>query len=76
MIKLQTTHKRRKMFLPGRIGKFARGGKPAWCGRLRPAGEREHCRILLAVLDHVDPLVMPLVVDEIGMTGDREALEH
>jgi hypothetical protein len=29
---------------------------------------------LLAVLDHVDPLVMPLVVDEIGMTGDREAL--
>lgn len=29
---------------------------------------------MLAVLDHVDPMVMPLVVDEIGMTEDREAL--
>ena len=29
---------------------------------------------MLAVLDHVDPMVMPLVVDEIGMTEDREGL--
>jgi hypothetical protein len=26
------------------------------------------------VLDHVDPMVMPLVVDEVGMTEDREGL--
>jgi hypothetical protein len=32
------------------------------------------CRILLALLDHVDPMVMPLLVDEIGVTSDREAL--
>jgi hypothetical protein len=36
--------------------------------------EAERCRILLSLLDHVDPLVMPLVVDEVGMTGDRETL--
>jgi hypothetical protein len=29
---------------------------------------------LLDILDYVDPLVMPLVIDEIGMSGDREAL--
>jgi hypothetical protein len=32
------------------------------------------CRVLLALLDHVDPLVMPLLIDEIGVTSDREAL--
>jgi hypothetical protein len=32
------------------------------------------CRILLELLDHVDPLLMPLVIDEAGVTGDREAL--
>jgi len=24
------------------------------------------------LIDHVDPLVMPLVIDEIGVTSDRE----
>jgi hypothetical protein len=28
----------------------------------------------LKLLDHVDPLVMPMVIDEIGVTADREAL--
>jgi hypothetical protein len=28
----------------------------------------------MELLDHVDPLVMPLIIDEIGVTGDREAL--
>ena len=28
----------------------------------------------MALLDQVDPLVMPLVVDEVGLTSDREAL--
>jgi len=30
--------------------------------------------ILLELLDHVDPLVTPLVIDEIGVAADREAL--
>jgi hypothetical protein len=32
------------------------------------------CHILLELLDHVDPLVTPLLIDEIGVTADREAL--
>ena len=59
-----------EVFLPGRIDTFsADRRKTASCGRLPASGAAERCRILLAVLDHVDPLVMPLVVDEIGMTG-------
>ena len=42
--------------------------------QIASCGAAERCRILLAVLDHVDPLIMPLVVDEVGMTEDREAL--
>jgi len=30
--------------------------------------------MLQAILDHVDPLVMPLLIDEMGITGERETL--
>jgi len=39
-----------------------------------PAARPRRCQILLELLDHVDPLVMPLVIDEIGVAADREAL--
>ncbi len=42
--------------------------------QIASCGAPERCRILLKILDHVDPLIMPLVVDEAGMTEDREAL--
>jgi hypothetical protein len=63
-----------EVFLPGRIEDFPRTAQDRIVRQLAASGAQGRCRILLAILDHVDPLVMPLVVDEIGMTAEREAL--
>jgi hypothetical protein len=63
-----------KVFLPGRIKDFPRAGQDRMVRQISACGAPERCRLLLNILDHVDPLVMPLVVDEIGMSEDREAL--
>ena len=63
-----------EVFLPGRVKDFPRTAQDRIVRQLAASGAPGRCRVLLAILDHVDPLVMPLVVDEIGMTGDREAL--
>jgi hypothetical protein len=63
-----------EVFLPMRIADFPRAAQDRMVRQIAASGAPGRCRILLAVLDHVDPLVMPLVVDEAGMTEDREAL--
>ena len=63
-----------EVFLPGRVKDFPRTAQDRIVRQLSASGAQGRCRVFLAILDHVDPLVMPLVVDEIGMTGDREAL--
>ncbi len=63
-----------EVFLPGRIENFPRISQDRVVRQLSASGAPGRCRILLKLLDHVDPLVMPLVVDEIGVTADREAL--
>jgi hypothetical protein len=62
------------VFLPSRIKDFPRAAQDRMVRQIASCGAAERCRILLKVLDHVDPLIMPLVVDEAGMTEDREAL--
>jgi hypothetical protein len=63
-----------QVFLPGRIKDFPRAAQDRMIRQISACGVPERCRILLNLLDNVQPLVMPLVVDEIGMTGDREGL--
>lgn len=63
-----------EVYLPARIKDFPRGGQDRMVRQIASCGAPERCRILLKILDHVDPLIMPLVVDEAGMTEDREAL--
>jgi hypothetical protein len=63
-----------EVFLPARIKDFPRTAQDRMVRQIASSGAPERCRILLVVLDHVEPLIMPLVVDEIGMTEDREAL--
>src|SRR5713226_1361382 len=63
-----------EVFLPGRIKNFPRISQDRVVRQLSGSGAPGRCRILLKLLDHVDPLVMPMVVDEIGVTADREAL--
>jgi hypothetical protein len=63
-----------EVFLPGRIRDFARSAQDRIVRQISGSGASGRCRILLDILDYVDPLVMPLVIDEIGMSADREAL--
>ena len=62
------------ILLPGRMKDFPRAAQDRVVRHISASGAVRGCHILLELLDHVDPLVMPLVIDEIGVTGDREAL--
>jgi hypothetical protein len=60
--------------VPVRMKDFPRMAQDRVVRQVAASGAQGTCRLLLALLDHVDPLVMPLVIDEAGITGDREAL--
>jgi hypothetical protein len=63
-----------EVFLPARMKDFPRTSQDRIVRQVSGSGAPGRCRILLELLDHVDPLIMPLVIDEIGVTSDREAL--
>ena len=63
-----------EVFLPARMKDFPRTSQDRIVRQISASGAPGRCRILLELLDHVDPLIMPLVIDEIGVTADREAL--
>jgi hypothetical protein len=60
--------------LPVRLKEFPRTSQDRVVRQISASNAPGRCRILLEILDHVDPLIMPLIVDEIGVTSDREAL--
>jgi hypothetical protein len=62
------------VYLPGRMKDFSRTSQDRVIRQISASGAPRRCQILLELLDHVDPLVMPLVIDEIGVAVDREAL--
>lgn len=63
-----------EVFLPARLKDFPRISQDRIVRQIAVSNAPGRCRILLEILDHADPLLMPLVVDEIGVAGDREAL--
>jgi hypothetical protein len=63
-----------EVFLPSRMKDFPRTSQDRIVRQISASGAPGRCRILLELLDHVDPLITPLVIDEIGVTSDREAL--
>jgi hypothetical protein len=63
-----------EVFLPARMRDFPRNSQDRILRQISASGSPGRCRILLELLDHLDPLVMPLAIDEIGVTEDREAL--
>jgi hypothetical protein len=62
------------VYLPGRIKDFPRTSQDRVIRQVSGSGTPRRCQILLELLDLMDPLVMPLVIDEIGVAADREAL--
>jgi hypothetical protein len=63
-----------EVFLPGRVKDFPRTAQDRIVRQIAASGAPGRCRVLLAVLDHLDTMVMPLVIDEVGLTEDREGL--
>jgi hypothetical protein len=63
-----------EVFLPARLKDFPRNSQDRVVRQVSASGAPGRCRILLEILDHVHPFIMPLVIDEIGVTGDRDAL--
>jgi len=63
-----------EVFLPPRMKDFPRTSQDRIVRQIASSNAPGRCRILLELLDHVDPLLMPLVIDEAGVSGDREAL--
>jgi hypothetical protein len=63
-----------EVFLPPRLKDFPRTSQDRIIRQIAASNAPGRCRVLLELLDHADPLLMPLVIDEVGVTGDREAL--
>jgi hypothetical protein len=63
-----------EVFLPSRMKDFPRTAQDRIIRQISSSAAPARCRILLALLDHVDSMAMPLLIDEIGVTSDREAL--
>jgi len=63
-----------EVFLPSRVKSFPRAAQDRTIRQISASGAPSRCGILLKLIDHVDPILMPLVIDEIGVTGDRDAI--
>jgi hypothetical protein len=59
--------------LPGRIKTFSRPQQDAIVRSLAAAGAPQRGRLLLEILNDIDPLLLPEALDEIGFTGDATA---
>lgn len=56
--------------LPVRLARWDRGLHDRVVRSLAAAGAPERGQLLLHLLDHLDPFVIPIALDEIGMSGD------
>ncbi|MGA7187289.1 MAG: hypothetical protein WA690_01070 [Candidatus Acidiferrales bacterium] len=59
--------------LPQRIYEWKRVAHDRVVRQIASSGSPERGRLLLQLLDNLDPLIRPLAVDEIGMAGDQVA---
>ena len=62
--------------LPHRLRDWTRYYHDAVVRQVAFGGSPERGRILLELLDMLDPMVLPEAVDEIGMSGDRTTAQH
>jgi hypothetical protein len=62
------------LILPARMKDFPPAAQDRVVRQISASGANRRCHLLLEILEYVDPLVMPLVVDEIGVSADRQAL--
>jgi hypothetical protein len=63
-----------EVFLPARVKNFPRAAQDRTIRQISASGAPSRCNLLIKLLDHVDPILTSLVIDEIGVSGDREAV--
>ncbi len=57
-------------YLPGRVREWPRSMHDRLVRYLAGSGANERARLILSVLDDLDPLVRPMALDEVGLVGD------
>ncbi|HXY24607.1 MAG TPA: HEAT repeat domain-containing protein [Candidatus Acidoferrum sp.] len=60
--------------LPARLSQWPRSSHDRVIRQLSAAPPEQRARLLVAVYDALDPLIRPLVVDEMGMSGQPECI--
>lgn len=58
--------------LPPRLGRWSRTQHDSLVQVLAAGGAPERGRLLVALLEHLDPLVVPAALDEVGLSGDPD----
>jgi len=60
-------------WLPRRLPEWSRSQHDAVVRQIAASGVADRARVLMMMLDQLDPAVVPEVIDEIGMSGDLSA---
>ncbi|HUK54363.1 MAG TPA: hypothetical protein VL099_13835 [Candidatus Binatia bacterium] len=63
-----------ELWLPPKIGEWQRSFHDRVVRQIAAADSTHRCRLLLTMFDKLDPLVKPLAMDEIGMSGEASAI--
>ena len=59
--------------LPGLLSEWKRTGHDRVVRQIAASGASGRGRLLVDLFDHFDPMIRPLAIDEIGMSGERSA---
>jgi hypothetical protein len=62
-----------EQILPGRMAEWKRSAHDRVVRQIAASGSAARGHLLLKIFDVLDPLVRPLAVDEIGMSGEQDA---
>jgi hypothetical protein len=60
-------------FLPARVAEWKRSAHDRMVRQVAGSGAPDRGRLLLQLFDHLDALIRPLALDEIGLAGEKSA---
>ncbi|HMD31715.1 MAG TPA: hypothetical protein VKG84_07380 [Candidatus Acidoferrales bacterium] len=63
-----------ELWLPPKIGEWQRSFHDRVVRQIAAADSTHRCRLLLTMFDQLDPLVKPLALDEVGLSGEAMAI--
>ena len=63
-----------ELWLPPKIGEWQRSFHDRVVRQIAAADSTHRCRLLLTMFDQLDPLVKPLALDEVGLSGETMAI--